>query len=229
MSANGELVRTKAIVLRRTNYGEADRIIQLLTPQGRYGAMVKGARREKSKLAGGIELFTVSDIVLRKGRGDLFTLTSASLVYFYREILADYDRLQFGYDAISLVSKASDAIDEPEWFDVLFEVLKALNLASIPLDLIKVWFYVHYAALLGVQLNVQRDSTGAKLYEGGRYMYDVSERSLRETPDGSITSDHIKLLRLVNGSPLSALVKVGGLANILPDCLVLARQHAVIS
>ncbi|HRQ86596.1 MAG TPA: recombination protein O N-terminal domain-containing protein, partial [Candidatus Saccharibacteria bacterium] len=46
--------RTRAIILRRTNYGEADRILQLLTPEGRKSAIARGVRKEKSKLAGGI-------------------------------------------------------------------------------------------------------------------------------------------------------------------------------
>ena len=88
--------RTRAIVLRRTNYGEADRILQLLTLEGRRSVMARGVRKEKSKLAGGIELFAVSDVVLGEGKGDLGVLTSAKLVQFYRHILEDYDRLQFG-------------------------------------------------------------------------------------------------------------------------------------
>ena len=56
--------RTQAVVLRRTNYGEADRILQLLTPDGRRSVMARGVRKEKSKLAGGIELFAVSDVVI---------------------------------------------------------------------------------------------------------------------------------------------------------------------
>lgn len=63
--------RTKAVVLRRTNYGEADRILQLLTPDGRRSVMARGVRKEKSKLAGGIELFAVSDVVIGEGKGDL--------------------------------------------------------------------------------------------------------------------------------------------------------------
>ena len=59
-----ESERLRAIVLRRTNYGEADRILQLLTPKGKRSVMAKGARRERSKLAGGIELFALCDVVL---------------------------------------------------------------------------------------------------------------------------------------------------------------------
>ena len=76
--------RTKAIVLRRTNYGEADRIVTLLTPLGQRSVMARGVRREKSRLAGSIELFAVSDVVLRRGKGDLYVLTQARLENFYR-------------------------------------------------------------------------------------------------------------------------------------------------
>jgi DNA repair protein RecO (recombination protein O) len=79
--------RTQAIVLRRTNYGEADRILQLLTPEGRRSVMARGVRREKSKLAGGIELFAISDVLLGEGKGELGILTSARLVHFYNHII----------------------------------------------------------------------------------------------------------------------------------------------
>ena len=80
-------VRTQAIVLRRTNYGEADRILHLLTPDGRRSVMARGVRKEKSRLAGGIELFALCDVVIGEGRGELGVLTSARLVHFYRHIL----------------------------------------------------------------------------------------------------------------------------------------------
>src|SRR5690606_14086211 len=93
-------LRTRAIVLRRTDYGEADRILQLLTPQGRRGVLARGVRREKSRLAGGIELFAISDVVMTRGKGELNILTSARLVVFYRHILEDYETLQFAYEAV---------------------------------------------------------------------------------------------------------------------------------
>ena len=102
-----ESERLRAIVLRRTNYGEADRILQLLTPKGKRSVMAKGVRRERSKLAGGIELFALCDVVLRLGRGNLALLTSSRLVAFYRHILEDYDRMQFAYTSMKLIASAS--------------------------------------------------------------------------------------------------------------------------
>lgn len=221
-------VRAQAIVLRRTNYGEADRILQLLTPDGRRSVMARGVRKEKSKLAGGIELFAISDVVLGEGKGDLGILTSAKLVQFYRHILKDYDRLQFGYQAIKLVSRASDAVDEPEWFDLLAETMAGLDVLTIPLPLVQTWFYLRYASLLGHDLNLELDIEGEKLRADQTYRYDSAEQGLRPATNGDLTGDHIKLLRLIASRPLSVLVQVGGVASLLPESLRLLEIHAAV-
>jgi DNA repair protein RecO (recombination protein O) len=215
-------------VLRRTNYGEADRILQLLTPEGKRSVMAKGVRREKSKLAGGIELFAITDVVISEGKGELGILTSARLVQFYRHILEDYDRMQFGYEVIKHVTRASEMVDEPEWYDTLTEVLMALDVATIPLQLTQTWFYLRYAALMGYELSLTHDTNGEKLQEEAHYMYDVSEKGLRATPGGELSSDHIKLLRLINAKSLKILAQVGGIEATLPECWLVARQHAAI-
>ncbi len=220
--------RTRAIVLRRTNFGEADRILQLLTPEGRRSVMAKGVRREKSKLAGGIELFAVSDVVLGEGKGDLGILTSAQLVQFYRHIMEDYDRMQFGYRAIKLVSRASETVDEPEWFDLLAEVLAALDAVTIPQELIETWFLLRYSALLGRELNLELDIDGVALSAESNYRYDSGEEGLRPLQSGEVTSDHIKLLRLISTRSLKVLVQIGGISSILPECLRVAREHAAL-
>lgn len=220
--------RTKAIVLRRTNYGEADRILQLLTTDGRRSVMARGVRKEKSKLAGGIELFAISDVVIGEGRGELGILTSAKLEYFYRHILEDYDRLQFGYQVIKLITRASETVDEPEWFDLLSEILMGLDVLTIPLPLVQAWFYVRYAWLLGRELNLELDSDGEKLEVDAFYRYDSAEQGLRKVANGELSSEHIKLLRLIMTRPLKVLIQIGGIESIIDECLAVAREHASI-
>lgn len=221
-------IRTRAIVLRRTNYGEADRIVQVITPLGKKSFMAKGVRKEKSRLAGGIELFAISDIVIAEGRGDLGILTSARLVQFYRHIMEDYDRMQFAYEAIKLVGKASEMLDEPEWYDVLSEVLMSLDSKTINPKLIQTWFYVRHASLLGHELNLNIDILGNKLNADSRYSYDQIDKGLIEDKNGLIVSDHIKLLRLVSTKSLKILAQVGGLDEILGECLDTVRRHSSI-
>jgi len=220
--------RTRAIVLRRTNFGEADRILQLLTPDGRRSVMARGVRKEKSKLAGGIELFAVTDVVIGEGRGELGVLTSAKLIQFYRHIMEDYDRLQFGYTAVKLVGRASETVDEPEWYELLTEVFMGLDVKTLPMALVETWFYIRYAGLLGHDLNLQLDIDGNKLEPDARYRYDTGDQGLRKAENGEITGEHIKLLRLIATKSLQVLIQIGGLQEIIPACLQIAREHAAV-
>lgn len=220
--------RTRAIVLRRTNYGEADRVVQVLTPEGKRSVIARGVRREKSRLAGGIELFAISDVVIQKGKGDLGILSSARLVDFFRHILEDYDRMQFGYEVIKQIGKASEMVDEPEWYDTLLQVLEALNNSAASLQLIQAWFYLRYAGLLGYELSLQHDIEGKRLQVDQCYTYDVSEKGLRANSQGELRADHIKFLRLVSAKPLKAVAQIGGVGEILQECWQVARQHAAI-
>jgi DNA repair protein RecO (recombination protein O) len=57
------------VVLRKLDYGEADRIYTLLTREhGKVGAIAKGVRRSTSRLASALELFSLVDVQLAKGR-----------------------------------------------------------------------------------------------------------------------------------------------------------------
>lgn len=221
-----ESERLRAIVLRRTNYGEADRVLQLLTPKGCRSVMAKGVRRERSKLAGGIELFALCDVVLRSGRGSLELLTSSRLVAFYRHILEDYDRMQFAYTAMKLIASASENIDAPEWYFVLATTLEHLDRPTVNGQLIETWFYLRYSALLGNEINLQLDVAGNKLDPQKLYMYDESEKALRPSEQGNIGADHIKLMRLINANSLEQITQVGGIDAVIADCWLVARQQA---
>ena len=70
----------EAVVLRRSDLGEADRIVTLYTPQiGKLRAVAKGIRRPTSRLGGHLELFTRSQVLLARGR-DLDIVTQAETV-----------------------------------------------------------------------------------------------------------------------------------------------------
>ncbi|HLZ20998.1 MAG TPA: DNA repair protein RecO [Ktedonobacterales bacterium] len=69
MPQHTRVYATEAIVLRRTDFGEADRILTLFTPAyGKARAIAKGARRTTSRLAGHLEPFTRTQLLLATGR-----------------------------------------------------------------------------------------------------------------------------------------------------------------
>ncbi|NLZ89977.1 MAG: DNA repair protein RecO, partial [Clostridiales bacterium] len=67
---------TQAIVLRRVDYRDNDRILTLLTPErGRLDVLARGCRRPKSPLLAASELFSMGEYVLYKGRGHAFIVS----------------------------------------------------------------------------------------------------------------------------------------------------------
>jgi len=220
-------IKTKAIVLRRTNYGEADRVLQLLTPDyGKLSAIAKGVRREKSKLAGGIELFAICDVTIISGKREIGTLTSARLDTFFAQIMKDYQRMQFAYEVIKQVGKATDGINEPAFYHLLEVSYRSLDNIEIDLRIIETWFWLQLAILLGVGLNLSIDANGNKLVAGERYEFDISESALYQKQTGRFTTDHIKLLRVLSAHSPHVAAQVQGLNDLIPDCLWLARQAA---
>jgi DNA repair protein RecO (recombination protein O) len=71
----------EGIVLRRVDYGEADRILTVLTRgRGKVGVIARGVRKPKSKLAAQTDLYTHSTMQLARGRGELEVLAQAAAV-----------------------------------------------------------------------------------------------------------------------------------------------------
>lgn len=220
--------RVKAIVLKRTNYGEADRILQFITPEGKISAIARGVRREKSKLSGGIELFAICDLVLGDGKSELRMVTSSKLDTFFGNIIKDYERMQFGYQAIDIVNRSSENIDGSSWYDVLAETLAGLDNFKINLALVQAWFYLRYSALMGHELSLWYDINGRELVPNERYAYDDSEKGLILNDNGEITSDHIKFMRLIESKSIKVLSQIGGVDGILQECMMIARRHSAI-
>lgn len=219
-------IKTDAIVLRRTNYGEADRIIQFITPQnGKIGVLAKGVRREKSKLAGGIELFSVSELTIIRGKGDLGTLTSSRLKKFYSNILADYDRLQFAYEVLKRTNQVAEYLEEVSLYDITLITLKSLDVTSIDYRIAKAWFYLQIAETLGHGLNLSRDNKNKPLASGKNYSFDIADMTFRENERGNFTEAHLKLLKILKLKNPEVVAHISGIEVYLDDCLSLA--HAV--
>src|SRR5690348_5817518 len=85
--------RDRAVVLRKLDYGEADRIFTLLTrDHGKVGAIAKGVRKQASKLGPSLELYGHVDVLLAKGRGELDVIAQVQRVPGYR-IEGDMERM----------------------------------------------------------------------------------------------------------------------------------------
>ncbi len=208
---------TTGIVLSRTDYGEADRIITLLTPDhGKLRLMARGVRRVKSKLAGGIELFSVSDITFIAGRGEIGTLISSRLQKHYGHIVKHIDRVQLGYELIKLLNKATEDHPEPAYFELLQQSFEALDDSTVSTELISAWFEAQLLRLGGHTPNLRSTADDQSLDASQTYNFDLDSMCFAEHTQGNFTAAHIKTLRLLFGEhPALALGKVQGIDQTL--------------
>ena len=209
--------RTLAIVLRRTNFGEADRIVNFITPAGKVVGIARGARKQKSKLAGGIEVFALNEIVLMKGKNEMKTIISARMREFFGEIIKDLDRTEFGYFAIKKTSSLSEQIDSADFFDILLKTFVSLNDLSIDLGLIRSWFILQANEAIGEELNLEIDSFGDALSPDKRYDFDIFDKVFIPNENGEFSANHIKFLRLMLSSEPRIISKVKNGNQILRD------------
>lgn len=203
---------TTGIILARTDYGEADRIITLLTPdQGKLRLLAKGVRKVKSKLAGGIELFSVSNITFVRGRGEIGTLISTRLLKHYGHIINDLDRTMLGYDLIKQLNKTTEDEPEPDYFHLLEQAFTALDEPKINIDLVRVWFAAQLLRLSGHTPNLQTSTDGQKLDPKQTYEFSFEDFAFMPRPEGNFGANDIKFLRLLfSGNLPHALAKVTG-------------------
>jgi DNA repair protein RecO (recombination protein O) len=88
---------TEAVVLRSFAFGEADRVLHVYTQaSGRVGVVAKGVRRTKSRFGGRLEPFSHVELSIHRGRGELGTVTGASLVRSHDSVRTDPYRIQVG-------------------------------------------------------------------------------------------------------------------------------------
>lgn len=100
--------KTHALVLRHRKLGDADEILTLYTANlGKLDAVVKGARKAKSRLAGHVQPLTHATFLLAKGKS-LDVVTQAETVETFQEIRDDLERLSRGLYACELLDKFTE-------------------------------------------------------------------------------------------------------------------------
>ena len=198
---------TTGIVLSRRDYQEADRIISVLTPeQGKVSLIAKGVRRPKSKLAAGIELFSVSELTYLPGRSDLKTLVSSRLVKHYENIVKDIHRTMLGYDFLKYLSKVIEETAGGEYFDLLQAATAGLDNFELPAEVVEIWFNMQLLQMTGHAPNLKTDTAGAPLEKGKSYIFSFDDMTFTPGPEGDSTTDIIKYLRMASATQSPALL-----------------------
>jgi DNA repair protein RecO (recombination protein O) len=147
---------TDAIVLSRFDYGEADRILTLITPgSGKLKAIAKGIRRPKSRLGGSLEPFAELHVALARGR-TFEVVTEVSVGHAWLNLR---DSLESAATAWYLAELADRSLEERHAAEPVYALLRrAYELldAGMAPGRVARWYEMHLADELGVRPEVDR-------------------------------------------------------------------------
>lgn len=151
MSTEERLYRTDAIILRRSDFGEADRLLTVFTPdRGKLRLLAKGVRKITSRKAGHVELFMLTDMLVARGRTwDI--ISQAEVVEAYRNLREDLDKTSQAYYLAELVDRFTEEHDANRpLFELLALTLAHLSHVDDPFIALR-YFEVHLLSLTGFQ------------------------------------------------------------------------------
>jgi len=120
--------RTDAIILKRRDFGEADRLLTLLTAEhGKRDVIAKGARKPASRKTGHVELYTRADALISRGR-ELDILSQIEMVKPYLVLREDLERGAYAGYAVELLDRFTFEGEEhlSSLFTLLDETLEHL-------------------------------------------------------------------------------------------------------
>lgn len=120
--------KTEGIVLKRSNYGEADRILTVFTKHyGKIKILAKGVRRIKSRRGPNIELFNWAVLFVTKGR-NLDLLSEAEVKNSFSPLKDNLKKIGLCYQLCELIDGlCPEKQEQRRVFDLLTETLKTLD------------------------------------------------------------------------------------------------------
>ena len=146
------LYTTEAIILRRSDVGEADRLLTIYTlREGKIAVSARGVRKTTSKLAGHLELFIHTHMQLARGR-TFDVVTESRVIDHFVTLRNDLDRISLAcYVAELLDQMTPEQTEQPAVFMLLRDTLTAIDTIddAVRHDIVLRFYELHMLILAG--------------------------------------------------------------------------------
>jgi len=223
-------IKTMALVLKKQNFSETDRILTVMSPDfGKKRVIVRAIRRPLSKLAGHLDTLMLSEIML-SGDGNLPVVTGAYLREPFTSIRSNLYLTEKAFAISRLVDRVlvEDAPQRP-LYNLTIEALNRLNRAT---DWTVTWlfFLCRMTQIIGVDIGRFVCSNCGRLVQdeavwnySQRRLYcrdcrhlaltvgacdTASEATFDNSPVLALGKNSVKLLQILRRKPLSVLERV---------------------
>jgi hypothetical protein len=176
-------VTTEGLIIKRVNFGEADRVLTVLTDRyGKIAVTARGVRRITSRRAGNVEVLNKVKLHIFKGKS--YTLTEAESIETFEKIKANLTLSTHAFHILELVDRLlpEDQVN-PQAYHLTTQVLELLQ--NNPRQIFIRAYEVKFLSILGFwSIDAIRDiSTPLKaLFEKLEYgsWGEISNTSLKE-------------------------------------------------
>ncbi len=142
--------KCEGIVIRRTDYGENNKIITIYTRElGKIGVMARGANKPNSRFSSVTQLFYYGYFLVQKSSG-LGSLSQAESLDSFRHIREDIMSTAYASYIVELLDKGSDdRKPSPYLFELLYQTLHYINEGFDP-EVLKAIFEMKMLTVFGV-------------------------------------------------------------------------------
>jgi len=222
------IYKTTGIILKRTNFREADRIITIYTKDhGKVRIIAKGVRKILSKLAGHLELFCVSNLMLAEGR-NLDVLTGAEVKKCFFNLRQDLKATRSAYYIAEIIDRLTEEEEKhPQIYSLLEEVLENLDTYDDKLTL--AYFEINFLVETGFKPELYHCLVCKDKIISNHNYFDFDAGGLvcdKCHKDGMKISDEaIKLMRLLITKKLNHNKKIKATQKIITEVEKLTRNY----
>lgn len=152
-----KIVPVQGVVLRYSNFKEADRMLTILTPdRGKIQVLAKGCRRQKSRFLSASELFSYCNYMLFKYR-DIYIMTGADINDVFFDIRNDVDRFAYGTYILNLteISANPEEGNYPLFHLLLYSITMLAYSDMHPEDMTNI-YQIKLSDILGYRPRLER-------------------------------------------------------------------------
>lgn len=211
-------------------------MLTILTPFGKRRVVARGARKIQSRLAGHIELFTHTTLMLAIGR-NLHIVTQSSPLDRFERLRTDLERIGAAYYAAELADRLIEEESENRRaFELLLSVLRALDVGAA-VDLTLRAYELHLLDALGYRPQLHEcASCGMTLTEaanrfspaaGGALCPQCAGGDARALP---MSLSVFKLLRYLQIQPpeIAGELRISSATSAAAEALLRAYLHHIL-
>jgi len=219
--------RTQGFIFKKKDILEADRVFSVFTYDfGRLEIFAKAIRKITSKLRGGIEIFSFSEIEFIQGKNRK-TLTDTIAIEKFKNIMQNPEKLEISHKISDILDNFIKGQEKDELiFTLLKDTLNKLNdpkLQDFSIQLIYYYFFWNFLSITGYHPEIQKCAVcGSKLNpyilyfsnkDGGTICKNCSDSNMEaeraySEPCRRVNSDVVKILRLILNKDWNILSKL---------------------